>query len=65
LAEELKGCDKLGRISGHESSVIRSILDACMEISNFLRHSPIVKLETVNLFGDTQLHQDVKCDEII
>ena len=36
-----------------------------MEISNFLRHSPIVKLETVNLFGDTQLHQDVKCDEII
>lgn len=52
-------------ITGDEGSVVQSILNACMEISSFLRHSPIVKLETSNLFGDEQLHQDVQCDEII
>ncbi len=31
-------------VQGEEASVIKSILDAAMEISNFLRHSPIVKL---------------------
>lgn len=43
-------------------SVIKSILDAANEISSFLRHSPIFKLETSNDFGDEQLHQDVHCD---
>jgi fructose-1,6-bisphosphatase len=51
--------------SGAEGSVVKSILDACVEISAFLRHSPIVKLETFNLFGDEQLHQDIVCDGII
>lgn len=52
-------------IKGEASSVLQSILDASQEISAYLRHSPIVVLETQNLFGDTQLHQDVHCDEII
>lgn len=52
-------------VQGEQASVIKSILDASMEISNFLRHSPIVKLETSNHFGDEQLHQDVHCDAII
>ena len=51
--------------SGPEASVVQSILDACMEISAFLRHCPIFKLETCNAFGDEQLHQDVQCDDII
>jgi hypothetical protein len=50
---------------GNEATVIQSILDSCIEISSFLRHSPIVKLETSNPFGDVQLHQDVECDKII
>lgn len=52
-------------LEGEAASVIQSILDAANEISAFLRHSPIVKLETSNDFGDEQLHQDVHCDEII
>lgn len=52
-------------ITGEAASVIKSILDACLEISSFLRHSPIVKLDTSNLFGDEQLHQDLACDKII
>jgi fructose-1,6-bisphosphatase len=51
--------------SGPEKTVIESILDACVEISAFLRHSPVFKLESCNLFGDKQLHQDVQCDDII
>jgi sedoheptulose-bisphosphatase len=30
-----------------------------------LRHSPIIKLESTNQFGDEQLHQDVHCDAVI
>ena len=52
-------------IQGPESSVIHTLLDASIEISNFLRHSPVVVLKTINKFGDQQLHQDVKCDEIV
>lgn len=40
-------------------------MDASIEISTFIRHSPIVELETSNAFGDQQLHQDIRCDEII
>lgn len=52
-------------IKGEASSVIKSILDATQEICRFLRHSPIIVLESSNEFGDTQLHQDVHSDEII
>ncbi len=53
------------QLEGEVQSVIQTILDAANEISSFLRHSPIFKLETSNDFGDEQLHQDVHCDEII
>lgn len=52
-------------LQGDDASVILSILDASREISYFLRHSPIIALESVNKFGDQQLHQDVECDLII
>jgi len=52
----------IAEVKGEASSVLQSILDAAQEISAFLRHSPIVVLETQNAFGDTQLHQDIHCD---
>lgn len=52
-------------LEGEVESIIQSILNAANEISYFLRHSPIFKLETSNDFGDQQLHQDVECDLII
>lgn len=52
-------------IGGPEASVLQTILDATAEIAVFLRHSPIIALESTNKFGDTQLKQDVHCDEII
>lgn len=48
-----------------EISVLNSILESVREIAYFLQHSPIVKLETENKFGDQQLHQDVHCDELV
>ena len=52
-------------IQGPESTVILTILQAWQEVSTFLRNSPVISLESTNLFGDQQLHQDVICDEII
>lgn len=52
-------------LEGDVPSVVQTILNAANEISSFLRHSPIFKLETSNDFGDQQLHQDVHCDQII
>jgi sedoheptulose-bisphosphatase len=55
----------LPTISGPEASVIQTILDASAEVATFLRHSPIIVLESTNKFGDTQLQQDVHADDII
>jgi sedoheptulose-bisphosphatase len=44
---------------------VQTILDASRAVSLFIRHSPIIALESTNKFGDLQLHQDVRCDEII
>lgn len=52
-------------LQGEEASVIQTILKSAEEVSFFIRHSPIVKLESFNNFGDQQLHQDVVCDEIV
>jgi fructose-1,6-bisphosphatase len=41
------------------------LLEASKEIAEFLRHSPVIVLETINKFGDQQLHQDIKCDELV
>lgn len=53
------------QLGGPEASVIQTILDATAEVALFLRHSPIIALESTNKFGDTQLKQDVHADEII
>lgn len=47
------------------SSVIESILNAIVEITVTLQHTPVIVLETVNKFGDQQLHLDVHCDEVV
>jgi len=52
-------------LQGEEASVLLTILDASKEISYFMRHSPIYEVGSTNKFGDQQLHQDIKCDEII
>ena len=47
------------------SSVIESILNAIVEITVTLQHTPVIVLESVNKFGDQQLHLDVHCDEVV
>lgn len=47
------------------SSVLESLLEAVKEITVTLQHTPVVVLETVNKFGDQQLHLDVHCDEVV
>ena len=46
-------------------SVLNTILDAVKDIADALQHTPVMKLETKNTFGDEQLHQDVHCDELV
>lgn len=53
------------KIRCEHSSVIETILDSIREITVILQHTPVMVLETVNKFGDQQLHLDVHCDEIV
>jgi fructose-1,6-bisphosphatase len=47
------------------SSVIDTLLECVREIAVTLQHTPVMVLETVNKFGDQQLHLDVHCDELV
>lgn len=53
------------KIRCDHSSVIETILECVKEISITLQHTPVIVLETVNKFGDQQLHLDVHCDELV
>jgi fructose-1,6-bisphosphatase len=53
------------KIRCDHSSVLESLLSAVREITITLQHTPVMVLETVNKFGDQQLHLDVHCDEIV
>jgi len=53
------------KIRCDHSSIIDSLLDCIREITIILQHSPVIVLETVNKFGDQQLHLDVHCDEVV
>lgn len=46
-------------------NILETILNAVKEISVALQHTPVIKLESFNKFGDEQLHQDVHCDELV
>lgn len=51
--------NKKFKIRCDHSTIIESLLDAIKEIGYVLQHTPVVTLESKNLFGDIQLHLDV------
>ena len=47
------------------NGVYETIFQCCTEITLLMRETIVLTLESINKFGDTQLHLDVEADNLI